>query len=97
MFKKYFSNAILNNILIAIGIIIVLLFIVQKGLNSYTRHGQSITVPDLRGMTFEQLKTTLGSKNLEWQIMDSVYDMNKPPMSIVDQNPKPNSPTTRKP
>jgi len=91
LFKKYFSNAILNNILIAIGIIIVLLFIVQKGLNSYTRHGQSITVPDLRGMTFEQLKTTLGSKNLEWQIMDSVYDMNKPPMSIVDQNPKPNS------
>lgn len=91
MFKKYFSNALLYNILIAIGIIIVLLFIVQKGLNSYTRHGESITVPDLRGMSFEQVKTILGSKNLDWQVMDSVYDMNKPPMSIVDQNPKPNS------
>ena len=77
--------------LIAFGIIIVLLLIVQKGLNSYTRHGESITVPDLRGMSFAQVKTILGGKNLEWQIMDSVYDMNKPPFSIVDQTPKPNS------
>ena len=81
----------LYNILIAIGIIIALLFVVQRGLNSYTRHGESITVPDLRGMSFEQVKNILGSKNLYWQVMDSVYDMSKPPLSIVDQNPKPNS------
>jgi beta-lactam-binding protein with PASTA domain len=69
----------------------VLLLIVQSGLKSYTRWGQSTIVPDLRGSTFEQVKTILGSKNLEWQIMDSVYDMSKPPMAIIDQNPKPNS------
>ena len=91
MFKKYFTKALLYNILIALGIIVVLLFAVQKGLNSYTRHGESITVPDLRGMTFSQVKTILGSKNLEWQVMDSVYDMKKPPFSIVDQTPKANS------
>ena len=91
MLKKYFTKALLYNVLIAVGIIIVLLVIVQKGLNSYTRHGESITVPDLRGMSFEQVKTILGGKNLDWQVMDSVYDMNKPPFSIVDQNPKPNS------
>ena len=91
MFKKYLTKALLYNILIAIGIIVLLLFLVQRGLNSYTRHGESITVPDLRGMSFEQVKTILGSKNLDYQVMDSVYDMNKPPFSIVDQNPKPNS------
>lgn len=91
MLKKYLTKAILYNILIAIGIVIVLLFIVQRGLNSYTRHGESITVPDLRGMSFEQVKTVLAGKNLEWAVMDSVFDMSRPPLSIVDQTPKPNS------
>lgn len=77
------------NLVLAIGIVFVLLWAVQSGLKSYTRHGESITVPDLRGMTFEQVKTILGGKNLNWEIMDSVYDMHKPPLSIVDQNPKP--------
>lgn len=77
--------------LIAVAIVVVLLVIVQTGLKSYTRHDESVTVPDLRGSTVEQIKTILGSKNLEWQIMDSVFDMNKPPMSVIDQNPKPQS------
>lgn len=91
MFKKYFTKALLYNVLIAIGIIVVLLIIVQSGLKNYTRHGESITVNDLRGMTFDQVKSVLSDNNLEWEIMDSVFDMNKPPLSIVDQNPKPGS------
>ncbi len=88
MIKKYFSKALLYNILIALGIVIVLLLIVQSGLKTYTRHGESITVRDLRGMTFEQVKTVLSDNNLGWEVMDSVFDMSKPPLSIVDQNPK---------
>lgn len=91
LIKKYFSKALLYNILIALGIVILLLLIVQSGLKTYTRHGESITVRDLRGMTFEQVKTVLSDNNLEWEVMDSVFDMSKPPLSIVDQNPKPNS------
>ncbi len=91
MFKKYFNKVLLYNILIAIGVVTGLLLIVQAGLKSYTRHGESIAVPDLRGKSMEQVTEILSEKNLEWQIMDSVYDMKKPPLSIVDQNPKPNS------
>jgi beta-lactam-binding protein with PASTA domain len=91
LFKKYFNKVLGYNILIALGVLIVLLLFVQSGLKSYTRHNESITVPDLRGSSFEQVKNILGGKNLDWQIMDSVYDMSKPPMSIIDQNPKPNS------
>lgn len=91
MFKKYFTKTILYNLLAALVILIVLLIVVQSGLKTYTRHGESITVPDLRGMSFEQVKSILSDKNLDWKIMDSVYDMGKPPLSIVDQNPKPKS------
>lgn len=69
----------------------MLLLIVRSGLSSYTRHGESILVPDLKGLSFEKVKEVLSDKNLEWKIMDSVYDMSKPPLSIVDQNPKPKS------
>ncbi len=89
--KKYFNKVLLFNLLVALAMVIVLLVIVQFGLKSYTRHGESITVPDLRGMTFEQVKTILNGKNLDWEIMDSVFDMHKAPLSIIDQNPKPNS------
>ena len=89
--KKYFTKALLYNFLVAIAIVIVLLLIVQSGLKKYTRWGESITVRDLRGMSFDQVQAVLSDNNLEWEIMDSVYDMSKPPLSIVDQNPKPGS------
>lgn len=89
--KKIFNKILLYNVLIALGIVVLLLFIVQWSLKSYTRHGESISVPNLKGMTFEQVKTVLSDNNLEWQVMDSVFDLSKPPMSVVDQNPKANS------
>jgi beta-lactam-binding protein with PASTA domain len=91
LLKKYFNKVLLYNVLIAIGILIVVLFAVQSGLRSYTRHGESIAVPDLRGMSLEKVKQTLLAKNLEFKIMDSVYDVSKPPLAVVDQNPKANS------
>ena len=91
MFKKYFNKILLYNILVAIGVLVVLLIIVQSGLNRYTRHNQSIPVPDLRGKSLEEAKKILDDKNLDWEIMDSVYDMSKPPLSVAEQNPKPNS------
>jgi beta-lactam-binding protein with PASTA domain len=89
--KKYFSKALLYNVLIAIGILILLILIVQWGLKSYTRHGESTTVPKLIGSTLNQVEDILGQKKLDYQIMDSTFDMSKPPMTIVDQNPKPGS------
>jgi eukaryotic-like serine/threonine-protein kinase len=91
LLKKYFNNILLYNALLAIGIVVVLLVIVQSGLRSYTRHGESTVVPDLRGKSFEEVKAILTKENLEWKIIDSVFDMKRPPLSIVEQNPKPKS------
>lgn len=91
MAKTYFNKVLLYNILAAIGVVVILLLLVRSGLSSYTRHGESIAVPDLRGQQLDKVKATLSEKQLEWKIMDSVYDMDKPPLSVVDQNPKPKS------
>lgn len=60
---------------------------VQWSLKSYTRHGESIAVPNLKGIDFAKAAKLLEDNNLEWQIIDSIFDSSKPPLSIVDQNP----------
>lgn len=89
--NKFLTKALLYNLLAAIAIVAILLLIVQAGLKSYTRHGESIKVPDLRGKSIEEMKEILSAQSLEWQVMDSVFDTEKPPLSIVEQNPKPGS------
>ncbi len=87
--KKILTKALLYNILIAIGVTFVLLLLVNWGLRIYTRHGQTLVVPDIRGQKFDPAIDTLEKYHLEYEVMDSAYMTDKPPFSIIDQNPKP--------
>jgi len=60
-------------------------------LGSYTRHGSSVSVPDLKGMQMEKLDEFLKFKNLRYKIADStIFDLSKPPGTIIEQDPRPN-------
>ena len=87
--KKYFTKALLYNILLAIGITGVLLFLVNWGLKVYTRHGQTMKVPEVRGKKYDDATDILDKNHLQYEIMDSAYMPDKPAMSIIEQNPKP--------
>jgi len=57
-----------------------------------TNHGETITVPDVKGMTYEELNTFLTSRNLRFEVMeDSSYSPNFPPLSVLKQTPAPNT------
>lgn len=86
--KKYLTKTLLYNILIAIGLTIILLMLVNWGLRVYTRHGQTLVVPDIHGLQFDAATDTLAKYHLEYEIMDSAYMTDKPPLSIVEQSPK---------
>jgi len=58
-------------------------------LNIFTRHGESITVPDLTDLTITQVKQQLQSKNLRFNIIDSTYIVGKTPGIVVTQYPLP--------
>ncbi len=60
-------------------------------LSGYTRHGQYLTLPDLKGLTFESAETILRQKNLRYVITDTVFVEGMPKSAIVEQNPIPNS------
>lgn len=68
---------------------LVTIFFFMKVMKLYTKHGQSITVPPLQGMTMEQVKGVLKNKKLKYAVIDSSYNADLPPGSVIDHQPKP--------
>lgn len=54
-----------------------------------TNHGQTITVPNLKGMHKDQLEDFLGERDLEFQIDDSTYSPGAQPFQVYQQFPPP--------
>lgn len=53
----------------------------------YTDHGKFVSVPQLKGMTLQEAITALEDRDLEYMIVDSIYDRKAIPGSVLDQNP----------
>lgn len=68
-----------------------LVWAIFQSLAFYTRHGESIKVPNLRGMSLEQADKYLQSRNLRYAVIDSSYNKDLPSESVIDQNPKPDA------
>lgn len=74
-------------LLLSIGYLIVLF---QYGLPLLTKHNQSITVPDVKGMTLDELAATLQKRDLQYHINDDIaYSPHYPPSVVLEQHPKP--------
>mgnify|MGYP004701612239 CR=1 FL=1 len=82
------SRTFLIQIIVAVAIVFVILFIVLKALEIYTRHGQSHPVPDLSGMSQAEAKKIAQSNNMKIEIVDSVFKEDARPGVIVDQIPE---------
>ena len=87
-FKAYFiSKSFWFNVLLAVIITIVLLLITMFALHVYTHHGESFPVPDLAGMNVEQAKELIEKQEMEYQVVDSLYQKDAEPGSVIDQVP----------
>jgi eukaryotic-like serine/threonine-protein kinase len=52
-----------------------------------TNHGESITVPNIEGMQLDQLEDFLVKRNLRYEINDSAYAEEYPPLTVLKQYP----------
>ena len=82
------SRIFFKNLLLAIAIVIIIIFIVMQWLRTYTHHGEANSVPDFSGMTLDEIKATAAQNNLKFEIIDSVYDNTALPGVVVDQQPE---------
>jgi beta-lactam-binding protein with PASTA domain len=87
--KKRTLGAVLANLAIAFFLLMVIgicYFFIY--LPNATNHGDSITVPDLAGMRYDELETFLTKYELRFEVEDSVYHEEYPPLTVLRQFPK---------
>ncbi|MEA4935738.1 MAG: PASTA domain-containing protein [Paludibacter sp.] len=94
-FKRFWKEStagyITKRILLAILLFVVLSWITLIIIDFYTRHGESVTIPDLQGLYVEEAENILANYDLEALVIDSVYVKDKPLGTIVEQIPAANS------
>lgn len=75
------------NIIAMIVVVCVVLFIVLKGLDVYTRHGEAVVVPDIKGMQIEEAEMLLRNRGLACEVSDSNYVKNKAAGCVLELTP----------
>jgi beta-lactam-binding protein with PASTA domain len=80
------TNSFRNNLIAAVLTVVVILMAAFFSLRYYTKHGQGLNVPTLKGLAFTQAVSKLEALGLRYEL-DSVYIMDSPPGIVVDQDP----------
>ncbi|WP_370087890.1 PASTA domain-containing protein [Ekhidna sp.] len=93
-FKK---PASIKDFLIHLGVLIggsalIIVIVFYIWLPVTTNHGETITVPNVQGMTVSELGDFLEKRNLRFEVTaDSSYSPDHPPLAVLRQVPKPNT------
>lgn len=76
------------NIIAAVILIAVIIYVVMLSLDSYTRHDQYLQVPDFKGISKIKSEKIAKARNIRVKVIDSLYIKNCEPGSVIDQHPK---------
>ena len=93
--KYYLLMKLLKSLAVNIFLILLVLYLLSWVgaflLNNYTRHGESLTLPNLKGLSFEEVEKILAQKKLRYIITDTAFIDSMPKGSVVEQNPSENT------
>jgi len=85
--SRLFWLNLFGALVVAVLVVWGFLFFLQQ----YSRHGESQTVPDLLGKTASDAENELDNLDLEYAVMDSTFDPDERPLTILSQDPLPNA------
>ncbi len=80
-----------KHIILMIIVSLVIVFIIIQSLNMITRHGKEFAVPDFVGQKLENVQNSDKYDNLEFMVVDSVFNAKLPAGQILTQDPLPMS------
>jgi eukaryotic-like serine/threonine-protein kinase len=91
--KFLFQSNTLGSLLANLGIVFGTLFLLAISyfyiyLPNATNHGETVIVPNLMGIKMEELGTFLTEHKLRYELNDSAYASDFPPLTVVRQFPK---------
>ena len=91
--KEFFAFFKTKAFFINLGIIFLFVFLLFFGLikwlSSYTSHGSFVEVPDFKSQQISNLNSFIDGKEIEYQIIDSIYDPKEKPGIVIRQDPEP--------
>ena len=85
-FKK--NRAFWLNLIAMPIVVIAVIFGVLHWLDNYTHHGQSIMVPNVKGLPLQQAEAEFSKKNLKTVVVDSNFVKGMPAGAVLEQKPE---------
>ena len=84
-FKK--NRAFWLNLIAMPAVVVAVIFGVLHWLDNYTHHGQSIIVPNVKGLPLKQAEAEFSKKNLKTVVVDSNFVKGMPAGAVLEQKP----------
>ncbi len=76
------------NVVAIVLYVTVIGYITLLWMDSYTRHGETVTVPNVKGLPAEQAANEFEKQLLKSQVIDSTYVRGIPAGAVLDQIPE---------
>lgn len=88
MISEFFKSKIFyKNLALSVALFIVIILFTTIVLNLYTRHGSEKPLPSFVGMDVSGIEELMDELDFQYEITDSVFDINMKPGRIYDQHP----------
>ena len=91
MFKIITRRPFWVNILVAVVILFLLVFLFFQSLQYFTHHGTYLKVPDVGNKNIKEATALLNKQGFDVWVQDSVYYDTIAPLSVVKQFPEPDA------
>lgn len=91
MFKFITKQPFWINLILAILFSLLIGFLLLQSLSWFTKHGEYLKVPAVKGMNTDAAIKILESQGFDVIIQDSVYEENKPKNIVLKQLPEPDA------
>lgn len=87
-FKYLRTDTFRKNLIGALIGLAVFFLVIVFSLNTYTRHNESVPVPELRGLLIDEAIKKLEAEGFDYDL-DSVYQVDARPGLVIEQDPDP--------
>ena len=88
MFTFITKKPLWANIAAAAGLLLLIVLLFLGSLQLITRHGKTMKIPQVTGLSISEARKTLESQGFEVQIQDSTYLDTVPPLQVIKQVPE---------
>ena len=88
MFRFITGKPLWINILFAIVLIFIVLFLFLLSLDYFTRHGKTLTIPAVMNLSLAEAEKVLKDQGFDIEIQDSIYSDMAAPLSVLRQFPE---------